>query len=110
MSPRKQSSMDEKGIARQMYDVAEQRARSYGLRLGDGADSDIRHLCQKAAIRLEKEPARLDEARAAFERLIDEMVVASKEIPGYREANPGVIGEKTLAWARGRLCPLYPIC
>lgn len=37
------------------------------------------------------------------------MIAAAKEIDGYEEQHPGVIGEQTFARAQ-KLCPLWLIC
>jgi len=82
-----------------------------------GADGDIRFFARRGADRIldaHPEAAPGDEvvkdAEAAFEKLIDEMVLAASEIDGYREAHPGTIGEETLRKALSILCPLFPIC
>ena len=54
-----------------------------------------------------QDTSRIPEGERTFERLIDEMVVSSKQIKDYP---PGIIGEQTLQGALGRLCPLFPIC
>ena len=107
--------MNRDDLTKNLIAAAEQRASTHGMRLGPGADNDIRRFAttgasQMFAAHTPPEPQKIEEAKAAFERLIDEMVLAASEIPGYRAAQPGIIGEQTLARALSRLCPLFPIC
>ena len=104
-------------LANELFSAAEHRASMHGVQLGPGADSDIRQFASTGASQmLAAHPApgppmqMIEEAKAAFEKLIDEMVSAASEIPGYHAAYPGIIGEQTLARALARLCPLFPIC
>jgi len=98
--------------------AAERRAHMHGVRLGPGADGDIRQFARAAAERITDEHRRLQgfndpvvtAAATAFEQLIDEMVLAATEIPGYQDDHSDVIGEDTLRRALSRLCPLFPIC
>lgn len=109
MNDRKPSSNAEE-VAIELYNAAESRARSHGMRFGGGAELDIQRFARDASQLLAKEPTRLPEARSAFVRLVDEMMAASDRIPGYHAMNPGVIGEETLKLARASLCPCFPIC
>lgn len=109
--------MDRVELAKLLVNAAENRARMHGVRLGEGADVDIRGFAQAGAQQLiaerpalEKYDPIISSAAAAFERLIDDMMLAALEIPGYRERHPGIIGEDTLRRALSRLCPLFPIC
>jgi hypothetical protein len=90
--------------------AAEQRAKFHGKTLGDGAEQFIRDRAEVAAEAIQRNDAAVDDVRPAFEKLIDEMVKAVNEIPGYADAHPNVIGEQTLSWALSRLCPLFPFC
>ena len=97
--------------------TAERRAAAHGMRFGQGADSAIREFARSGAEQiLSGDHVRglrnksIGDTVAAFERLVDMMVSASGEIPGYREAQPGVIGEDTLARALTWICPLFPFC
>lgn len=110
--------MDVDEIARRLLDAAMQRAKANGVRLGFGADQFFALRAPEAA-RAIIERARntgapieplVRTAQLAFERLVDEMLAARKDIPGYIDRHPGVIGEDTLASAMRRLCPLWPIC
>jgi hypothetical protein len=102
--------MDAKETARRLFEAAVKRASKQGVRLGQGADAEIQRFARNAAELLFNEPDRFDEARVSFERLVDAMVVAAQELPGYAKAHPGVIGEETLGRAMSKLCPLFPIC
>src|SRR5262245_3386896 len=111
-----QTELDPTFLAEQFFAAAQRRAQSYGVTLGQGADHDIRQFAVTGAGRILLQPdgsvrdAEIQSALKAFERLVDEMFAASREIPGYAVSNPGVIGEQTLARALAKLCPLFPIC
>lgn len=111
--------MDQNELSGRLFAAAVGRAASRGLRLGPGADSDIRGFAASGAtlvmarVAAEGEPrapALIAEAHSAFETLVDTMAAAAAEIPNYQEFQRGVIGEQTLAIALSRLCPLFPIC
>ena len=97
-------------LASRLFATAEQRARFHGRTLGDGAEQFIRDHAEIGAAAILQNNAAIDEVSQAFERLIDEMVKAVDEIPGYADAHPNVIGEQTLSLALSRLCPLFPFC
>jgi hypothetical protein len=110
-------------LADQLFRAAETRAMQHGLRLGPGADSDLRAMADRAADTIltaaVTKPSDLREhyvrgaARVATEAMmtfVDEMTSARFRITGYAEANPNVIGEETFQSARNVLCPLWPIC
>jgi len=111
--------VDRDDIAEAFFDTAVRRANEHGMRLGQGADYDIRRLAMEAAVRIrlhadtgaaEQLAQELESGFVAFQRLIDEMVSAASNILDYRQTHPGVIGEETLNLALLRLCPLFPIC
>lgn len=109
--------MNRDDLARDLWAAAERRANMRGVRLGQGADADIHQFARTGADRiLDVHPnvtphdKVVEDATAAFAKLIDEMVSAASEIAGYRDAYPDTIGEQTLARALSRLCPLFPIC
>jgi len=111
------ASLNRDELAGVLWAAAERCTKRHGMQLGPGADADIRRFARTGADRiLDAHPqAALDDeiikdAEAAFEKLIDEMVVSASEIAGYRQANPNTIGERTLSRALSRLCPLFPIC
>ncbi len=116
VEPRAGTGRDD--LANALFRAAERAAATHGVRLGHGADGDIRRFAQTAADRLLADGGgrvsltdrAASDATAAFTRLVEEMVLASSQIPNYRERHPGIIGEETLARALARLCPLYPIC
>jgi hypothetical protein len=105
--------MDE--ASRRILAEAERYARQRGKRLGPGARSlfeaaTVRAAQDLAATRRDQLVRRTHETEVAFHRMIDEMIRAIDEIPGYEQAHPGVIGEETLMRAMRRLCPLFPFC
>lgn len=109
--------MNHDELARVFLDAAIGRARSGGVRLGDGADHDMRRYAERGASEiLQRFPAVeltdpiVQETREAFHRVVDEMIRGSAEIPGYAARQPGVIGELTLQFALDKLCPLFPFC
>lgn len=109
--------MDRDQLAARLWNAAQRRAAKAGVQFGQGADSDIRSYADRGADRIlsaypgagPNDPVVRD-AEIAFERLVDEMVAAASNLPGYRAQNPNIIGEQTLAAALSRLCPVFPIC
>jgi hypothetical protein len=103
-------------IARRLFEAAVARAAQNNLQLGHGADTDIRRLSDKAATEILRistqtsEDSMMKNGEAVFERLVDEMMTARKELPGYEASNPGIIGEQTLWSALQKLCPIFPLC
>jgi len=98
-----------------LFRHAEKYAASKGYSFGDGAHVMLNQVAQRGEAEIallppEKRQEKVEEARANFERFIDAMIVASKEIPGYEAASPGKIGEQTYARAKNKLCPIWPIC
>ncbi len=86
-----------------------------GHQLGDGAGQQFKAYVSSASQSILEEDegdleSRVEQADANFARLIDAMVSATHEIAGYREDNPGTIGERTLVAALSKLCPLWPFC
>lgn len=109
--------MNSDELAGILWAAAERSTEKHGMQLGPGADADIREFARTGAARiLQEHPDATPndqvtkDAEAAFEKLIDEMVVSASQIAGYRKAHPGIIGEQTLSKALSRLCPLFPIC
>lgn len=110
--------MDGQQIAKRLFDAAVERARNQKVRLGNGADNDIRALSRKAASEIIRHSeatnssieAMVRSSERIFENLIDEMLFSRSKIPGYQNSYPGVIGEQTLALALRELCPMWPIC
>lgn len=109
--------MDRYELALALWSAANRKAHAHGVQFGSGADTDIRRLAEMGADRMINQmgepsggdPA-VEDAEAAFEKLVDEMFRAAGEIEGYSTAHPMTIGEQTLAEALSRLCPLFPIC
>lgn len=110
--------MDSTEISKRLFDTAVKRARSREVRLGQGADSDIQALSRKAADEIIRYSTATNSSVEAlvrscermFEILIDEMLLARKNIPGYQTSQPNIIGEETLAAALKELCPMWPVC
>jgi hypothetical protein len=99
-------------LAKRIFEHAKKYAESRKVRLGDGADQDFAKYAQIAAAELLKTSdaplaGREKAIDIVFERVIDEMLVQAKTIPGYER---GVIGEQTLKFALSKLCPLFPFC
>jgi F0F1-type ATP synthase membrane subunit b/b' len=110
-------------LADQLFNAAAARAKQHGLRIGSGAESDLRAMAANAADTIltaaKNKPSDLREqyvkgaARVATEAMVtfvDEMTSARFRIAGYAEANQNVIGEETFRAARNVLCPIWPIC
>jgi hypothetical protein len=89
-----------------IYERAVEYAQKRGYRFGDGADAMIRSHAMQAGEQI----ARMSEASRAFEKLIDAMIEAANEIPGYKLDRPHIIGEQTYGKALGKICPLWPFC
>jgi hypothetical protein len=117
INAKEETPMNRDDLTKELIGVAELTASGHGMHLGPGADADIRRFATVAATEMfdlhkgAEPPIELtDRAKAGFKRLVDEMVLAASEIPGYQAAYPGIIGEQTLSLALSRLCPLFPIC
>jgi hypothetical protein len=107
--------MQQDEVAQRIFHSAEQYAKEHGMRLGQGAENDFQRYAGIAAADLVQHTDGSLEARtmameAVFERLVDEMIEASKRIKDYQKHYPGVIGEQTLYAALEKLCPLFPFC
>ncbi|MEL6798706.1 MAG: hypothetical protein AAFO80_02410 [Pseudomonadota bacterium] len=108
--------------AERLFTHATQHAHRLGYRFGDGAEQDIRGLCQKAASELGRNvigiagirsaggEVKLRQSEVALEVFVEEMVKAAQAQPGYLATNSNVIGEQTFAVALRSLCPIWPIC
>lgn len=110
--------MNGSAISKRLFNASAMRARSRGVKFGEGADTAIRAMSKKAAVDIVRfveasgtppEPL-VRSAELVFEKLVDEMLSAQKHIPGYRALHPGVIGEQTLSAALDLLCPIWPLC
>lgn len=94
---------------------SENHAKSKGYRLGDGVRSVLLEKARVASAEITQMPIgeqqeKLQELQTNFTLMIEEMIKASKSIPGYSASHPGVIGEATLGEAFRKLCPLWPFC
>ena len=90
-------------------------AAGKGFRFGPGAEDYMRQHATNAGRQIDalpksKQAAKLKKAEDNFATLIDEMIKEASTIPGYEDANPGSIGERTLSNALSTLCPLWPFC
>ena len=117
---------DRQLAAVQLFSFARWYAASKGHQLGAGADGQIEWMCQETAEgifqRFQPPVGDMDTAaqaratveirmaEAALSTLIDGMIEAREHVYDNLAANDRVIGEDTLAWAKNRLCPLFPIC
>jgi|SRR5215203_2727936 len=96
---------------------------SRGYRFGPGAENDITWMTKTAAQQIHSglspglpglSDPELDRefktrtAEAAFSLFIDQMIAAWPEV--YSPGDPAIVGEKTFAKAKAKLCPLWPIC
>jgi hypothetical protein len=105
--------MDQASLEQQLFKAAFDWAKADGYHFGPGADQLIRQMAQTAATAIlaaGNAPGMINSAKVAFERLVDEMIAASREIPNYAVQHPHAIGEETYFKALSRLCPLWPIC
>ena len=99
----------------ELFAFARDYAASKGYRFGTGADVMLRNrtglaVQEMADLSALQRKEKTTEAKRNIARFIDAMIAASKEIPGYAERTPGVIGEQTYDRAERRLCPIWPIC
>lgn len=102
-------------ISKQLYESSRSYADLRGYKLGVGADQDFHSAANRAGsdlaplsgVELERE---LQRYTGRFHSVISRMVEASFDIEGYREGEPGVLGEQTLSWALRDLCPFPPFC
>ncbi|MEM9973704.1 MAG: hypothetical protein AAF771_05945 [Pseudomonadota bacterium] len=116
------TEFDDASTATRIFAHAERHAARLGYRFGDGSDQDVRQLADMAVAEvriadragLEFSPmgaeVRMRQAEAALEVLVEQMVIAANEIPGYADSHPGVIGEQSLREALRKICPIWPIC
>ncbi|NJB84440.1 hypothetical protein GGR26_000185 [Lewinella marina] len=108
----------EENIAEYLKQYAWVYAFSQGYRFGSGSEGEIQYMAGQAAAAILNPPADYGGAspaqltRIAEKQLgifIDNMIIARGEV--YLDGgHGGVIGEDTLAWAKARLCPMWPIC
>lgn len=118
-------------IARRLMETATGYAARRGYRIGEGAQFHMQETMAKAARRIVYRAGRmpgrqpdlahgrsrdevveqlLEQSERQVHTLIDVMITSSRTIPGYVEARPGVIGERTFFAALGLICPLWPFC
>lgn len=95
--------------------LAARLAAAHGARLGQGADAFIESRVRAVAedyarVPPDQQAKMLADLDMAMRKLIDAMAASVDRIPGYRAANPGVIGEQTLGLAMNSLCPIWPFC
>lgn len=112
--------MEREIIEQRLVSYANWYAASHGFAFGPGAKGDIEFMATRAVTTLfgqdlpkrmlPQHQAMIVQAEASLAMLISTMIQGSNEISGYTSRNPNTIGEETLAWARARLCPLFPIC
>ena len=110
-------SNDQKREARELE--LQGRVNSYlairGYLFGAGAEGEFRRAIQQAADDIQSLPpdlqrTRIEQAVNNFRLVIDTMIIASRQIPGYQNRHFHVIGEQTFAEAMQKLCPLWPFC
>jgi hypothetical protein len=94
-----------------LLDALQDSVTRNGVRLGPGADIDIRAALSRAAAEIDSLPTaqqaqKIADVKVATDRLIDEMVRQGRLIGSA----PGVIGEETLRLSLLKLCPLWPFC
>jgi hypothetical protein len=109
-----------KAIKKRLMSYAIIYADRQGFRFGDGAEKMLTKLATDAATTCiqkaqeEKKSQKVEvytrQAEAALSSWVDHMISASREIQGYSEIHPGIIGEETFARAKKLLCPCFPIC
>lgn len=110
--------MNEREIAAILFGAAQDQAQRHGLKLGGGADDEIRRRAKNGAELVlqsigqagASEASVVAAASTSFRRLVDAMAAARSQIPGYADQRGDVIGEETLGRALGSLCPIWPIC
>lgn len=110
--------MDEKHMAIRFWDNANLYVGSRGYGFGGGSSTDIKKYSRTAAHEVVIHPGYkaglggvlIRRADQAFETLIDGMIVAANEMPGYLKHHPGTLGEDTLYKAQVALCPIWPFC
>jgi glycine/D-amino acid oxidase-like deaminating enzyme len=97
-------------IPDRIFAAAYELVRRQGLEFGAGAEQQLWSYAQRAAADIQQtaEPIqelRVQEAQQAFRLVATRMMRARLEIPGYASANPGIVGEDTLAAASARGWP-----
>lgn len=87
-----------------------------GYRFGSGAQSIFNNQfpIKAANAVMQKTPKNHESARRKIRenvrKIIDQMILETQGIPGYKKRNPGVIGEQTFSRAMMAICPLWPFC
>ncbi|MEM0947350.1 MAG: hypothetical protein AAGK37_08090 [Pseudomonadota bacterium] len=112
--------MERQVIEQRLTSYAHWYAASQGFVFGPGAKYDIEQMATDAVGNMfgqdmptdlqPRHQAMIAQAEASLAMMVSTMIQGSEEISGYAARNPDTIGEETLAWARDRLCPLFPIC
>ncbi|PHN00857.1 hypothetical protein [Flavilitoribacter nigricans] len=105
-------------ITTHLNDHAQQYVRSKGFSFGSGAAQDMQGMLDTGANNIlhptpEFEGISQDEligmADKKLEVFIDHMVAAREKVYPDPSAHDRV-GEETYAWAKNRLCPMWPFC
>ena len=94
-------------VQRRLWARAQLRAADFGF--APGCENDVKNLTTNAANTLANEgylsdPERLNIAEQNIERFIKEVIDEARR-KGYDQLH-----EDTFAFARARLCPLWPLC
>jgi len=102
-------------IEGQLIEYLNEYLERKGVSLDSGVRAEFENFANRAGLDTENLDAnlqrqKLNEAKRAFAKTIDAMIVAAKEIPGYIETEGNVLRQQTLAIAWVRLCPIWPIC
>jgi hypothetical protein len=106
-------------LAELLYAVAVGTAGAPGFTLGGGADMQIRHVAERAAIDIfattesgADRDALVAEASANFVKVVNAMIDAREDAYAgdADRLNAAIIGEGTLARALAKLCPIFPFC
>ena len=92
-------------------------AQIRGFQFATSADADIRKMAEVAADTILSDAIGrpnlagfVKVGEQSFERLVEEMIGSAHAITGVSPLQQGTIGERTLADAMLRMCPLWPIC
>lgn len=106
-------------IADHLNTYANNYVNSKGFRFGSGAAQYIRSMAQHAAQNILNPPHehlgtsmnRLTEiAEQKLTQFIDQMILARPKVYNEMELKEPIVGERTFAWAKNIICPMWPIC
>ena len=106
-------------IADHLNTYANNYVNSKGFRFGSGAAQYIMSMAQHAAHNILNPPVEYIDtpvkqmteiAMKKMTQFIDQMILARPKVYNEMELKEPIVGERTFAWAKNIICPMWPIC